>query len=133
MLSVATEIIQDKSIHFIEGAFCNETQKTGGYLFCYTDGCCYVEYPGGENPSPQPRIFEYVAGNAEWSHADGVDLGGKWVYSEVFTSFYNHSSSCSLSGRSDSSGIVAPGVRSYSRVANGYIWDTAYAYYWVDI
>lgn len=93
----------------------------------------YVEYPGGENPSPQPRVVEYVAGNAEWSHADGVDLGGKWVYSEVFTSFYNHSSSCSLSGRSDSSGIVAPGVRSYSRVANGYIWDTAYAYYWVDV
>ena len=94
----------------------------------------YVEYPGGENPSPKPRVVDYVAGNAEWSHGDGIDITkGKYVYSEVFTSFYNHSSSCSLSGRSDSSGIVAPGVRSYSRVEGGYIWDTAYAYYWVDV
>lgn len=34
----------------------------------------YVEYPGGENPSPKPRVVDYVAGNAEWSHGDGIDI-----------------------------------------------------------
>ena len=90
-------------------------------------------YPPDAPDTPQPRVVETVDGGAEWSHAAGTDLGGKWVYSEVFTSFYNHSASCSLSGRSDTSYTVAPGIRAYSRVADGYVWDTAYAYYWVDV
>ena len=45
----------------------------------------YVEYPGGENPSPKPRVVDYVAGNAEWSHGDGIDITkGKYVYSAAF-------------------------------------------------
>lgn len=90
-------------------------------------------YPPDAPVTPQSRVVETVDGGAQWSHDAGVDLGGKWVYSEVFSTLYYHSASCSLSGVPDSSGVCAPGVNAKSRVANGYIWDTAYAYYWVDV